>query len=327
MLNKQNAPIISKILNSSILRVESSSALLGRLLDLPRQLNGMLSHPLSTGRRSQVLRRWLAWHIGGRLVPGPVLLPFVNGSSLLAAPGWVNVTSNHYVGLAEPDAMAFVAHLARGEDILFDVGANAGVYTVLACATSGCRCVAFEPSPATVRMLERNVAINNLQGSVKIRQAAVGLSLGTVWLTTDAGPMNHIAASEATRPGTVEVPVTTLDSECGEFGSPTMLKVDVEGYEFAVLAGARDTLRAPALRAIVIEINRHTRRYQRGIDEIFATLRGHGFTWVDYDFRARALSLVTDPPREGTHLFVRDVNEAASCLRDAPMLNGPGFSV
>jgi FkbM family methyltransferase len=314
-------------MSNSTLSSESSNALLGWLLDLPRQLNGMLSHPLSTGRRSQVIYRWLAWHVGSRLVPGPVLVPFVNGTSLFAAPGWANVTSNHYVGLAEPDAMAFVAHLARGDDILFDVGANAGVFTVLACAASGCRCVAFEPFPATARMLERNVAINNLHGLVTIRHAAAGSSPGSVRLTSDAGPMNHVVAAETARPGTVDVPVTTLDSECHELGLPTLLKIDVEGYEFAVLAGAQETLRAPALRAIVIEINRHAKRYQRSIDEIFAAIRSHNFTWVDYNFRARALVPVTAPPREGTHLFVRDVSEAATRLRDAPALHGPGFSV
>lgn len=247
--------------------------------------------------------------------------------SLFAAPGWANVTSNHYVGLAEPDAMAFVAHLARDDDILFDVGANAGVFTVLACAASGCRCVAFEPSPATARMLERNVAINNLQGLVTIRRAAVGSAPGSVRLTSNAGPMNHVVAAEAAGPGTVNVPVTTLDRECHELGPPTLLKIDVEGYEFAVLAGAQETLQAPALRAIVIEINRHARRYQRSLDEIFATICSHGFTWVDYDLRARSLAPVTDSPREGTHLFVRDVSEAAARLRDAPALHGPGFSV
>lgn len=300
---------------------------LGKLRDLPRQLGGLLSHPLSEGRRLQVLRRWLSWHVGGRLVPGPVLLPFVNGSGLLAAPGWASVTSNHYVGLAEPEAMAFVGHFLRAEDVFFDVGANAGLYTVLACAASGCRVVAFEPSPGAAAMLERNVAVNDLHGLVTIRRAAVGSEPGSARLTSGAGPMNHVVAARDARPGTVEVPVTTLDAEVREFGPPTLLKIDVEGYEFAVLAGARETLEAPELRAIVIEINRHARRYERSVEEIFATLRGHGFAWAAYDFRARALSAVTDPPREGTHLFVRDLGEAAARVREAPPLCGPGFSV
>jgi FkbM family methyltransferase len=299
---------------------------LGALLDLPRQLREMMSHPLSAGRRPQVLRRWLAWHIGSRLAPGPVLVPFVNGTSLLAAPGWASVTWNHYVGLAEPGPMAFVAHLARADDLLFDVGANAGLYTALACATAGCRCVAFEPHPTAAWMLERNLAVNDLRARVTVRRAAVGSAPGVARLTLDAGPMNHVLTSGVGQ-NDVEVPLTTLDAEAAELGPPSLLKIDVEGYEYAVLAGAGDALRRPELRAIVVEINRHTKRYGQSLEDVFATIRGHGFAWVEYDFRSRSLTRVPGLAREGTHLFVRDVAGAQARLRAAPAMDGPGFSV
>jgi hypothetical protein len=50
-------------------------------------LSFLLNHPLSRGQKLATLRRFAAWQIGARLVPGPVVCPFANGSWLLAQPG------------------------------------------------------------------------------------------------------------------------------------------------------------------------------------------------------------------------------------------------
>ncbi len=65
-------------------------------------------------RNEQFLRRFAAWQIGARLVPGPVVCPFANGSWLLARPGMTGATGNVYVGLHEFADMAFVLHVLRG---------------------------------------------------------------------------------------------------------------------------------------------------------------------------------------------------------------------
>ena len=77
-------------------------------------LSFLLNHPLSQGRKLATLRRFAAWQIGARLVPGPVACPFANGSSLLVRPGMTGATGNLYVGLHEFADMAFVLHVLRG---------------------------------------------------------------------------------------------------------------------------------------------------------------------------------------------------------------------
>ncbi len=56
-------------------------------MGLLNTLSFLLNHPLSQGRKLQTLRRFAAWQIGARLVPGPMACPFANGSWLLARPG------------------------------------------------------------------------------------------------------------------------------------------------------------------------------------------------------------------------------------------------
>ena len=66
--------------------------------------------------------------IGSRLVPGPVLVPFVDSCSLFAQAGMTGITQNIYVGLAEFREMAFLLHVLRPDDLFVDVGANIGTW-------------------------------------------------------------------------------------------------------------------------------------------------------------------------------------------------------
>jgi hypothetical protein len=125
-------------------------------------LTFLLNHPLSQGRRLTNLRRFVAWQIGARLVPGPVVCDFANGAWLLARSGLTGATGNVYVGLHEFEDMAFVLHFLRAGDLFVDVGANIGSYTILAAMGVGADCIAFEPGVAAFGWLERNVRLNGV---------------------------------------------------------------------------------------------------------------------------------------------------------------------
>lgn len=82
--------------------------------------------------------RILRWQLGSRLLGSRVVVPFVDGSWLLVGTGMHGATGNVYVGLMEFEDMAFVLHLVCEGDEFLDVGANMGVYSILA-ATRGAR--------------------------------------------------------------------------------------------------------------------------------------------------------------------------------------------
>jgi FkbM family methyltransferase len=133
----------------------------------------------------------------------------------------------------------FVAHLRPG-DVVYDVGANVGFFTMLAARLVGPAgsVVAFEPFPPALTALRRHVALNGLQ-NVRVepaavsRQAGVGAFSGHEQIT-----MGHLADQ-----GELKVELTTLDEAVRKAGrAPDLLKIDVEGAERDVLEGGRSML-------------------------------------------------------------------------------------
>ena len=99
---------------------------------LLRTLQVIVQHPLNASDRPGSLLRYAKWQVGSRLVPGPVIVPFVNDTVFIAAPGMTGVTQNIYTGLSDFFDCAFLLHFLREGDLFVDIGANVGIYTVLA---------------------------------------------------------------------------------------------------------------------------------------------------------------------------------------------------
>jgi FkbM family methyltransferase len=127
--------------------------------------------------------------------------------------------------------------------VAFDIGANIGVYALLATSLTPSRVVAFEPEPGVAAALAWTVRLNGL--AVRVEAKAVGERDGEATLyvsdTTDAS--NSLSASFRRAQGTIQVPVVTLDRYCQTSGRwPELLKIDTETTEPAVLRGARKVL-------------------------------------------------------------------------------------
>ena len=119
----------------------------------------------------------------------------------------------------------------------------------------------------------------------------------------------------------VAVPVTTLDELVGG-DVPTVMKIDVEGHEAAVLEGARKTLRDSRLLAVVMETNGSGARYGVSDKILIAMMCEAGFS-------ASILRSVFPPlvrrRSSGNTLFVRDVAVVNERIRSAPrykLVNG-----
>jgi FkbM family methyltransferase len=169
---------------------------------------------------------------------------------------WVDIFFLQY----ESPSLAPVLEAFLGSGSTFvDVGANIGIYTAWAsrCVGSSGRVIAIEPVPATREHLERVVALNVLD-NVRVVPKALGAGPGTVnlWVVPHAsGLSSAIAPADESSARRVEVPLSTLDDELSSAGvfAPALVKIDVEGYEMAVLRGAVRTLAASDGPAVLFE--------------------------------------------------------------------------
>ena len=134
--------------------------------------------------------------------------------------------------------------LRRGE-VVFDVGANLGNYAE-AYLRLGARVVAIEPDPRNLQILRRRFHGNS---QIFIEACAAGATNGTAQLhLADRDDVSTLSADwmnvcPAAWQGAVDVPVRTIDSLAGQYGSPAYVKVDVEGFDCEALRGMTFTPR------------------------------------------------------------------------------------
>jgi FkbM family methyltransferase len=157
----------------------------------------------------------------------------------------------------EPDVWNWLKQRTVPGSIILDVGAQFGLYSMLAARHIGAegRIFAFEPSPETVAVLRRHLTNNGMTERVEIVQAAVGPEEGEVtFYMASTHPENTIAPRVGGPPNLapVKVKAVTVDGFCRQLQlKPTILKIDVEGWELQVLRGARGVVQDPALTICV----------------------------------------------------------------------------
>ncbi|HEY2036385.1 MAG TPA: FkbM family methyltransferase [Steroidobacteraceae bacterium] len=283
-----------------------------------RTLRFIARHPLNRRAPLKALGRFAAWQVATRLQPGAFVLPYVGDTRLLVARGMTGATGNVYCGLHEFEDMAFVLHALRPDDLFVDIGANVGSYTVLASGVVGARSISFEPAPRAYRALLDNLRLNDLMARVDACNMCLASAPGELEFTADFDTGNHVVAGPQSGVGTVRVAVTTLDVALTK-DAPTILKIDVEGYETKVVDGADRTFRSPSLRAVLMELNGSGARYGFDDRRLHERILRYGFTPAQYDPERRELN-----PRawhgssEGNLLYVRDLESLRLRLAEAP---------
>ena len=197
-------------------------------------------------------------------------------------------------GVYEQSVDRALSPLVRIGDCVWDVGANVGLYTerfAKAVGPSG-TVVAFEPIASTCRVLQERVCIFP---NVQIRQEALGAKQATLTVVLDddpTSPTNSLTRTAATVLGS-SAPTQTVRIISGDelianadAPTPTVVKIDTEGFEEEVLWGMRDALRSPQLRAILIEVHfsiLENRGYRNAPSRLCSLLEDLQFKlrWVD----------------------------------------------
>ncbi len=306
-----------KALDKTLAKISGFTVAIQRTLDAP----------LNRGRPLYGLGCVLRWQIKSRLARRGLVVPFVGQTRLLGRHGMTGMTLNVYCGLAEPGPMGFLLHLLRPGDLFVDAGANVGVYTVLASGVCGARSVACEPIDAAAADMQRNVDLNGIGEQVEIARCALGAAEGTGHMTSHLDTMNRVLEEETAMPAeSVEVDLTTLDALL-DGRVPCLVKVDVEGYEEHVLRGARETLAADGLVAVIIEMWSDSESDKRRGRRILREMSGLGFSPFVYEPIRRKLSPLRHVDGIAEAIFCRNAAALAPILDNAPRRKLHGTSI
>jgi FkbM family methyltransferase len=183
----------------------------------------------------------------GRLLRLPLkLVPPLTPMRVLSGPlkgsRWLSTAGPHgcWLGTYEKELQKLLVRTLRPGDVVWDIGANVGFFTLLAARLvrpGGC-VVAIEPQPRNLELLWRHLVLNAVTGATVV-EGAVSDAPGTAAFDTAGSPsMGHLTAGEG-----IAVTVHTIDGlVAGGVPAPRVIKMDIEGAESRALAGAAHTL-------------------------------------------------------------------------------------
>ena len=217
----------------------------------------------------------------------------------------------------EPDTIAWIDSF-QSNAAFIDIGANIGVYSLWAELTRQARVTAFEPEAQSFAVLNRNILLNQLSDMITayclsvsdttafdrlyVREdhaSASGHSFGTE-VSYDMKPMKSVH-----RQGSISFSLDELISQ-GFIPFPDHIKIDIDGFEHKVIAGARHTLANPALKSVLVELNTRLAEHREAAEGLLAM----GFEY--HPDPAGHLPATTEPAAmtgQGNFLFIRPPSE------------------
>src|SRR2546426_4401381 len=195
-------------------------------------------------------------------------------------------------GTYETDVEAYLRSILQRGDIFIDIGANVGYFSIIASELVGQegRVYAFEPCERIHRLLSRSVELNQLS-NVICAQLAVGDKASFVRFNDmPASGFSHIEGDTDTRKAVADqsstpragysVQVVRLDDHLKPKINQQIwaIKVDVEGYEYAVLVSAEQLI-STHLPDLVVEVQDYTlKRYHQSPIDVFSFLERFGYS-------------------------------------------------
>ena|SRR5271165_4203581 len=193
---------------------------------------------------------------------------------------------------------------------VIECGAHHGAQTILLSRWVGVsgKVIAIEPIPENVAILQKNIEINELTNVVVMTKAA-GPSSGHISMKS----RSNGAVSSTSNIGTIQIDCITLDEISSETETqPGLIKMDVEGYEYQILKGAKSLLaRSPA---IFLEVHTLTLpRYGNVFDDLWSLVDAERYDLFiqDNDLK-RPVKYTGGDPGGRVHLFFKPLSARGS---------------
>ena len=212
---------------------------------------------------------------------------YQEGSAVTIRQGWAagmrwrrysRYVSGYGLGIYEPRVQAAIAERLAPGATFYDVGANAGFFSLLAGNIVGENgaVFAFEPDPLNASTIEEQFDLNGLYHCHVIQEAVADGTGQAVFVRGGDSSRGRLALAGGA--GGTSVSTVTIDEFASSHRSPDLIKVDVEGGEADVLKGARGLMRSSSPPQWIIELHGEERAA-----EVRGLLQGAGYSVSSLD--------------------------------------------
>ena len=185
----------------------------------------------------------------------------------------------HGCYITESGYELFMLDKASGSEVIMDVGANIGYYSVQFSDLTDGKVYSFEPMSYQHSVLKRNLALNGIENVIPVKRIVSNTS-GEKRIYY-SGPENTGASSLVKETGEYEdIQATTIDEFCleHEIARIDLMKIDVEGHEMDVLRGMSGCLRQQRVRHLFVEIScDNLLKAGSSVQELCAFLKASGY--------------------------------------------------
>lgn len=273
-----------------------------RLYYVRSVLRKVWKHPANRDRRVRACVRAVGWQIYKRATRRPLTLR-AYGMRVRCYPDSTAASNLVYFGeFYEYDEMTFLTRYIRRGDLAVDGGANIGTFSLFL-ASLGARVLAVEPDRVAASRLRENVALNGLDGTIEVIEAALAEKEGTASFSTGWDVSNRLV-TRGRSDGGVNVRTVTLDSLASRSGQVALAKLDLEGGEHGALLGATSLLESGGVSMWMIEaIGWRVREAGGSRDEISRLLTDAGYDLAVIEPATGRLALQACPPETAANFF------------------------
>lgn len=190
----------------------------------------------------------------------------------------------------EPDTIQWINNFkkSKNEIVFWDIGSNIGIFSLYAAKIhKNCKVYSFEPSTSNLRILSRNIDINNFSKKIKIMNLPLGnidnkfLNFNETYFQEGAalntyGADFNFEGKKFLPKINYELMGVTLDTlvENKVIQLPNYVKIDVDGTEHLILDGAKKVLGHKSIQSVLIEVNKN---FEQQHLSILKTMRDNNF--------------------------------------------------
>ncbi len=232
------------------------------------------------------------WYLKSKLYPQFIDVQVFQSMKFRCEPGTAHALSYFFKGTEYDNwhVMKFISRVLQRGDIFIDVGANIGLFTLLAASKVGenGKILSVEPIKQNLHYLYTNIKINNLQ-NVLVKEAALADKFQDINFSVED------VSSHAIEPGSEGqlIACITLDSLSDELADDhfVLTKIDTEGMEYSVLKGGVNLMKNSMLPVIIFEMNGQHSRYGVDILDFEKFLFENNYFYGFYDENLKVLTL------------------------------------